>query len=353
MDYDRLNGPQRKVIRGAIASVFPYREDLVTFLEDKGFDPFANIVQSSGYENELFQFVKRYSGLGRLGRFVEAMRLEYPESPGVIDLDARLRLVGDEIESQRITRQQGGLERVVRGAGEADLFLWTDKLLRFGRQICRIRYPTADGPLYGTGFLIGPDLVLTNFHVMEAVLRDEVATEAVRLRFDYAERADARDDGIEYHLAEDWRGQESRYSAADLAVDAGLPAADELDFAIIRLSQAAGTATVASGEERGWIDLTRVSDPPAENTIVIILQHPNGDPIKNAFGLVKESPTRLRLRYDADTEGGSSGALVLDSALNPVALHHAGDPDFSIKARYNQGIPLALVSAAVTARGDR
>lgn len=347
MDYNRLTGPQRKVMRGAIASVFPDRQDFAAFLEDEGFDPFANVVDESNYENQLFQFVRRYAARGKLGPLVGAMHREYPGSPGIADLDARLALVGANVESQRIAQEKGGLERMVRGSGEADLYLWADKLLQRGRQICRIRYPTGDGPLYGTGFLIGPDLVLTNYHVMEPLFQEKAAADMVRLRFDYAERAEARDDGVEYRLATDWRCQESRYSEADLAVDAGLPAPGELDFAIVRLSESAGATVIETGAPRGWVDLEDLPDPPLESDIVIVLQHPEGQPIKNAFGIVMKSPTELRLRYDADTDSGSSGALVLDSALRPLALHHAGDPEFKIKARYNQGIPLGLIHQAL------
>jgi hypothetical protein len=44
--------------------------------------------------------------------------------------------------------------------------------------------------------------------------------------------------------------------------------------------------------------------------------------------------------------------LVLDQELRPVALHHAGDPDSKIKARYNQGIPLHLIHAALAGRAE-
>ena len=43
---------------------------------------------------------------------------------------------------------------------------------------------------------------------------------------------------------------------------------------------------------------------------------------------------------------------MLDEKLLPVALHHAGDPDSKIKARYNQGIPLHLIHAALALRAD-
>ena len=190
-------------------------------------------------------------------------------------------------------------------------------------------------------------MVLTNFHVIEPLLLGEASPDTCRVRFDYAERADERHEGVDYRLSDNWQERIARYSPADLAVDAGLPSDNELDFAVIRLSDAVGGAPAAAGgPPRGWIDLAEAGDAPGEGAIVFILQHPEGAPIKQTIGIIQESPTPLRLRYDADTDKGSSGALVLDSNLKPVALHHAGDPDSRIKARYNQGIPLHLIRAA-------
>jgi V8-like Glu-specific endopeptidase len=64
-------------------------------------------------------------------------------------------------------------------------------------------------------------------------------------------------------------------------------------------------------------------------------------------GVVVAAVTPLRLRYDADTEAGSSGGLVLNQQLQPIALHHAGDPAAALRATYNQGIPLPLIRAAL------
>jgi hypothetical protein len=348
LDYNRLTGPQRKVMRGAIAGVFPDRHDLNMFLEDSGFESLDSVVREGGYEDQLFEFVKRYAARGKLNGLVGDIRSQFPESPAVIDLDVRLGLVaGGGAVAEQAANSQGGLERIVRNSGETDLYLWTEKLLQIGRRICRIRYPVRNGIVYGTGFLIGPAQVLTNFHVIEHLRTGAADSKTVRVRFDYAERAHDRSEGIDYGLADDWQGKYAPYSTADLEVDAGLPDAGELDFAVIRIADAAGEALTDIKEPRGWIDLAEAGDPPGDDAIVFILQHPEGQPIKQTIGITKHSPTALRLRYDADTEGGSSGALVLDANLRPVALHHAGDPDSKIKARYNQGIPLALIRAAL------
>ena len=67
--------------------------------------------------------------------------------------DDRKRLVG------------GSLQRTVRErAGFADLVPWLAKFMARKRQVCRIEDNA--NPL-GTGFLVGADLVLTNYHVVD------------------------------------------------------------------------------------------------------------------------------------------------------------------------------------------
>ena len=86
---------------------------------------------------------------------------------------------------------------------------------------------------------------------------------------------------------------------------------------------------------------------------IVIVQHPNGQPLKLAIdseGVIEV--TENRLRYRTNTEPGSSGSPVFDGRLQLVALHHAGDPDYSELhlAEYNQGIPIAKVKASVKER---
>ena len=64
-----------------------------------------------------------------------------------------------------------------------------------------------------------------------------------------------------------------------------------------------------------------------------------------AFGNVLEvgEPTDVRIRYDTDTQEGSSGSGVFNNKLELVALHHARDPYSNWKIPYNQGIPIGKI----------
>jgi V8-like Glu-specific endopeptidase len=283
----------------------------------------------------VFDLIRELERTGRLGALVAKVRAAYADAPALEDLDSRLGLADRAAEEQRVVGA-AGLERMVRDAGFEDLNLWAGRLVAAGRKICRISYALDSGDVRGTGFLVAADLVLTNYHVMEHVIKGKATAAAVQVSFGYAETEQGIATGSVAKLGADWHVASAPYGSADTEED-GQPNAGELDFALLRLAAPAG-------EKLGWLKL-RDAQPQAEDTIVFVLQHPEGKPLKQSIGVLRESPTPLRLRYDADTEPGSSGAAVLDQRLELVALHHAGDPNFKTKARYNQGVPITLIRA--------
>ena len=48
---------------------------------------------------------------------------------------------------------------------------WRARLGELEAQVCRVEVPARDRPTAGTGFLVGPDLVLTKYHVIEVLQR--------------------------------------------------------------------------------------------------------------------------------------------------------------------------------------
>src|SRR5262249_39480733 len=75
-----------------------------------------------------------------------------------------------------------GLQRNVRPyLAKLDVRVWQEKLVRIERQVCRIEL---EGSALGTGFLVGPDVVLTNWHVIE-IAKKAGNVETLGCRFDY------------------------------------------------------------------------------------------------------------------------------------------------------------------------
>lgn len=248
--------------------------------------------------------------------------------------------------------------------------VWREKMERVEGQVCFITYPCPGGTLRGTGFLVGPDAVLTNYHVMKAVIDGAVPPTAVECRFDFKILKDGTQPYRKATLlshAKDWLIDWSPYTKAeaDRTPDLQLPTADELDYALVRLNERIGEQPWAAtpgknAPPRGWIDITMAPATVPAKMAVIIAQHPNGRPLEMALDTagvdvdrhLSLNANQTRLRYATNTEGGSSGSPCFDFDWNPVALHHYGDPDFQHRPpNYNQGVPLAKIRDRLTARG--
>lgn len=217
----------------------------------------------------------------------------------------------------------------------------------------------------GTGLLVGRDLVLTNYHVIEPLLRAPQLARVASCRFDFVEDPEtgAELPGIRVPFAERWEGPSRPYSDLDLTgAETGFEP-DKLDFALIRLAEPIGEAPVARGSyqrsSRGWLPLP--SDPPLPRvgSPLFIWQHPAVPeslrtqklvvmPMKCAPGAVLSIlDAGLRLRHDVKTLHGSSGAACFDANFDLVALHHAGDPklDADRLGKWNQAVPLQAIVA--------
>ncbi len=341
IDYNRINGPQRRVVRETLLEVFANPAALDRFLDGSPNDyPMVSHYPGS-YTDQVFELVRDLRARGHLGRMIGELHAAFPDSPHLADLDAQLRLVSDKAEVSSRAAELGGLEKITRSDRFKDLHLWAKALAALGEATCRLRLQDGAEVTYGTGVLVAPGRVLTNHHVVEAAIARPALVAALDCVFGYAETEAGLRPGAAARVGRILHNRP--YSAADLAPGAGLPQASELDYALLDL---AGPLPAAMP-----VSLGDLPPRPKDGDIVFILQHPRGQPLKFSVGTVEPSPTPLRLRYDANTLGGSSGGLVLTSDLRPVALHHAGDPEAVTRAEFNQGIPLDLIAADLRAAG--
>lgn len=237
-----------------------------------------------------------------------------------------------------------GLERNVKPAlKKLDTEIWLDRFETIKRQVCRVE---ANATPIGTGFLVGPDAVLTNWHVVEEA-RKRGVVDKLACRFDYRRLVGGGvDAGTLVGVAK--IADERPCSGAELTAspDVPPPTADELDYALLNLA--------APMPDRGFL---RLSDPPpsAPDDPLIIVQHPDGDPLRFAIdtdaviGLIHDG---LRLRYRTNTAGGSSGSPCFSMDWDLLALHHLGDPAKASPA-FNQGVPVGLIRKSIEKTGAR
>lgn len=177
----------------------------------------------------------------------------------------------------------------------------------------------------GTGFLVGPGLLLTNNHVLPRAVQGEAGSYVL---FDYEYDAD------------------NRLKASErFALTGEVFLTDpELDFTFV---------SVASTGSRGsrieayrWLKLVPESGKALKGEAISIIQHPNGLPKQIA---IRESTVVGRkgayVYYFADTNPGSSGAPAVNDQWFPVALHHRSVPDYFNPCKYvaNRGVRISKI----------
>lgn len=212
------------------------------------------------------------------------------------------------------------------------------KLAQRENAVCRVQ--TASGS--GTGFLVGKNMVLTNHHVVPATAIGPLDKPVVCL-FDHKM-------GQNGYTTPTLRATVTQVLAfsppatEDYLPDGVAIDPDRLDYVLLELSTNVGEQPIVSGfEPREFIPLGPEPAMPAVDTGIIILQHPLGQVMKVDLGSVTwQSGTRLR--HNAATAKGSSGAPLFDVQLRLIGLHHAGQEWPEVQKPYNQAIPISLVA---------
>lgn len=247
-------------------------------------------------------------------------------------------------------KDQKGLEAIINSEDNFLDVSWLFGALYSAQAVCRIEIPEETAK--GTGFLIGPDLVLTNHHVLKS--QDYVKEASVR--FDY--RADST--GVVSSPGRLFKLQPDFYFSSP---------AEELDYALVRLKgkplekiavqdpNPSLMDFVLKGQHRGYLVLR--SEFVKEHDRVNIIQHPEGDPMKAVMtqNYVVGDMSNSRVQYVADTMEGSSGSPVFNRKWEVVALHHSGTPyppnavgetlkkAWKGRFRVNEGIPMRAILA--------
>jgi endonuclease G len=201
------------------------------------------------------------------------------------------------------------LERIV---GQSQLM--SSYFLHLGVERARAvgRIITEGGVGFGTGFLISPQLLMTNNHV----LVDEGSAARCRVQFDYMLRADGTIGATEIY----------RLLPGEFFLTSDATPTLNLDYTIVAVETV--NAQGAELARRGSIPLVAISGKLVVNDLANIIQHPGGEPQQVALrdSKVVESLEHF-FHYEADTQPGSSGSPVFNDQWQLAALHHSGVPE--------------------------
>jgi hypothetical protein len=157
--------------------------------------------------------------------------------------------------------------------------------------------------MLGTAWVIGPSLMLTNHHVINARMADEAS----------ASTADFEKQGQNAIVEFDFDASDSVRKS--VAVDRVVASSTDLDYALLRLQTDPGRPALN-------LNPARVVFGAASYVPLNIVQHPRGLPKRVAFrnNLLTGADNEV-IRYFTDTDFGSSGSPVCDDTWRVVALH--------------------------------
>jgi endonuclease G len=210
--------------------------------------------------------------------------------------------------SESTAQAAAAYERIIHGNELQDVN-YLIRGARAARSIGRItiREPNGRATGYGTGFLIGPGVLLTNNHVLQSPM--------------WAERSE-----VEFEYERDEQGNQLAGVKFSLLPDDLFFTHEALDFSVVAVGKRAVNAE-RDLAEFGTLPLIGGTGKAVEGEWLTIIQHPGGE-LKQVCvrenRLLKKSEDVLW--YSTDTLGGASGAPVFSNDWLVVALHHSGVP---------------------------
>lgn len=250
------------------------------------------------------------------------------EGPAFVWLARPTNTVGTRLAIEAVENKSFNAAATVEkliGVNNLRPVAFLEKAVLASQPVARISVPTLG---LGTGFLVGPDVLMTNNHVVPSAQAAAGAT----AQFGYELGLDGiLQDGQTYALAP------NTFFATSVDLDFSLVAVDGSPGAVFGYLIPDGSSP-------------QVGDP------VNIVQHPAGQPKQVAFvdNEIEYVDDKL-LQYLTDTLPGSSGSPIFDDAWRLIGIHHSGGwiPEQSSGSTHfrNEGIRMSAIVAALKVAG--
>jgi hypothetical protein len=336
-----LTGAQQARLSEALLGAFPRVETLrrmVRFTLNRNLDDFTD----GPLSDRVLQLIQEAEREGWTHALIHGALEDTPGHP-------RLKSFVQEYAFS-IQREASGpkLERIiVETQTLLDPVRWRERLEVIERQVCRVEL---GGRAVGTGFLVAADVVLTNHHVVQEVLRGTVSPDFLVLRFDYKRLQDGTElQGRVYGLAQDWLLHASPHSSVDLMSPKPHEAStQELDYALLRVKGQPGHEPVEGQRTRKWLDVPAEAYAFPPGSPILIVQHPHGDRLRLA--IADQYPGRLvrcsLLRPGLD----AGGAPPQRGPGEPGAVQRGHSPLHHPRPRAGGGAPAARLELSLSPR---
>ncbi len=335
----RFTGRDHSHLATALMAAYPTPAVLNQMLVARLDQPLAAIAAPYPLADAAFEVITHFKARGHLLRLIEAARASQPDNP-------ELAFVAARFGAAAATPPPPQLEKLVRRTSVPfPVAVWRARLARRETCVCRVEVSLDGRASFGTGFLVGADLVLTNHHVVASAIAAvragrPLTPDEIACRFDYKQEPESGaviNDGISVGVANEWLIDSSPHSFADVqSLGTLTPSTEELDFALLRLETRIGEHPLPFGSSpdgasrnRGWIDLPDRDWAFENHDALFIIQHPKGGPMQLALDVDADltlNANGTRVTYRTGTEPGSSGSPCFNRYWNLVALHHGSDP---------------------------
>jgi V8-like Glu-specific endopeptidase len=309
-----LSSAQMQNLTDALIAAF-YKKTKLEQIVRFSLNENLNVIAGEGDLREIvFNLVQWAEAYERIEELLIGAR---KQNPG----NSKLKAISHELLATTLEVVPDQLEAMVlRSANFADIELWLEQIRRCSQAVCRIEFPV--DVARGSAFLLAPNIVISNYHVMEDILNDPSFKNDLVLRFDYKTDRNGKKQhsGIEHHIAGTKNGILTSSSA------------NRLDYILLRI------------DNLGNSQQMRLALKPQKHGFtygqpLCIIQHPDGNPQKIAIGSISQVPAnRSRIFYTTNTLNGSSGSPCVDCNGTVVALHQGGNDRDS-----NKGIPFSAI----------
>ena len=360
----KIKGPEQAKLRKAILNEFSYL-DFQLVLNDRLNQQLNNIAPPMvNFENQLAETIIWLNNRSWIPQLMSALTAERPDSEDFRNLSYQweMLLPITYLEKPDAALSKSALESLVNSGPLFNINVLIGGIVNNKRCVCRVKVIDDSGNArYGTGFLVGEDMLLSNHHVFEPVIKNPALAAHVVCKFDYEVDASGNtiNPGIDLHISDHNPVLSSSppcsfdlYGTPDVNVD--WPT-DCLDYALVKMADRIGSlpyglngdkTSSPTAATRGWVKKSTTPVTLFKGSNIIIIQYPDRGPMKIALGprmIVGCDDNEMRVRYTVNTMEGSSGSPCFDADFNRIALHNMGDLNYS--AKYNQGIPADRIIA--------
>jgi V8-like Glu-specific endopeptidase len=318
----KLSGNELRKLVEAIVSAYPDKQDLAAMVQFELEETLEAIAGGGNLRQLVFNLVTKWAiPRGKIYRLILAAYESNPDNPELKEFYESVVLQKRFIVSPTVAVTDFGPDIDWKGeTDEIQLQSWLKpepdywdvgflkRAIEQSASVCRIEIPSRK--IMGTGVLITPNQVLTNYHVLRPTESENIETNALNAVLKFG--CFTSDDGVET------QGKSFQLNGQKPILH--FSKTEDLDYVLLQVeSKITHEKDIKPAR---W----KTNKLPLEKMGINVLQHPEGDSMKLSVsqdGITGVYANSGLVQYVNKTALGSSGSPCFDENWFLVALHHA------------------------------